>query len=307
MDWLTIAVRFALYATLTALFGLSAFALYGLRAKERVSAIPLAPWLIVSAALGVMFSLCSIDLMAAGMAGVPAWPVDQDSIGALLDGSSIGRAWEIRMIALCIAGVAAMLAKGRAPWLALVVLASGVALGTLAWTGHGAMDDGGVGGLHLAADILHLAAAGIWAGALLGLVLLVARSAYLVDSAYLGLTYRALRGFGTIGTMVIATIVVTGLVNAWLLVGIGHVANLGTTLYGRLLIAKLALFAAMLGLASLNRFGLTPTFQRSIASNNHRGALSALRQSLAVETACIVVILALVAWLGTLEPPASSI
>lgn len=306
MDWPTIAVRFALYATLTALFGLSAFSLYGLTAKERVSAIPLTPWLIVSAALAVLLSLCSIDLMAAGMAGVPAWPVDRASISALLDGSSIGRAWKIRMIALLLAGVAAMLGKGRAPWLALVVLASGAALGTLAWTGHGAMDDGGVGRLHLAADILHLAAAGLWAGALLGLILLVTRSADKLDPAHLGLTYRALHGFGAVGTILVGAIVVTGLINAWLLVGIGHVATLDTTLYGRLLIAKLALFAVMLGLASLNRFRLTPIFQRSIASNDPRRALSTLRRSLAVETTCIVAILGLVAWLGTLEPPISA-
>ena len=35
-------------------------------------------------------------------------------------------------------------------------------------------------------------------------------------------------------------------------------------------------------------------------------ALRALRKSLAVETACVAVILALVAWLGTLAPPTSA-
>jgi copper resistance protein D len=83
------------------------------------------------------------------------------------------------------------------------------------------------------------------------------------------------------------------------------VPDLGATLYGRLLIAKLVLFAAMLALASLNRFRLTPGFERSIAAADHARALGALRVSLAVETACAVVILALVGWLGTLEPPVS--
>ena len=35
-DWPLIGVRFALYATLSGLFGLSAFSLYGLKAGERV-------------------------------------------------------------------------------------------------------------------------------------------------------------------------------------------------------------------------------------------------------------------------------
>jgi len=39
--------------------------------------------------------------------------------------------------------------------------------------------------------------------------------------------------------------------------------------------------------------------------NDHGGALTALRVSLAVETACVIGILALVAWLGALAPPAS--
>jgi len=105
----------------------------------------------------------------------------------------------------------------------------------------------------------------------------------------------------------VGTIVVTGLVNGWLLVGIGNLGSLGATIYGRLLLAKLALFVTILGLASLNRFRLTPAFEKSTAADDHRGALGALRASLAVETACVVTILGLVAWLGTLEPPVSAI
>ena len=183
--------------------------------------------------------------------------------------------------------------------------AAGVAMASLAWTGHGAMDEGRAGWLHLVADILHLIAAGAWVGALLGLVLLLARPAERVDSDHLRLTHRALHGFGTVGTVVVATIVLTGLINSWLLVGPDNVLTLGTNLYGRLLLIKLALFGAMLGLASLNRFRLTPQFERSIAADDHHRALSSLRVSLGVETASVVVILAIVAWLGTLAPPAS--
>lgn len=199
-----------------------------------------------------------------------------------------------------------MVAAGRGVWLGGVALCSAVALGTLAWTGHGAMDEGAIGWVHLAADILHLLASGAWVGALVGLILLVFRSAARVDAAHLSLTHRALHGFGTVGTIVVGTIVLTGLANAWVLVGIGNVATLATTLYGQLLLAKLALFAAMLGLASVNRFRLTLAFERSIASGDHDEALGALRASLAVETTCVVAILGLIAWLGTLAPPASA-
>lgn len=305
-DWPLIAVRFALYATLSGLFGLSAFSLYGLKAGERADALALRPWLVGSGLLGLLFSGIALALLAAAMAGAPPWPIDQEAIGMLLSGSATGTAWEARMAALVVASIAALVAAGRAALLGLVAFAAAVALATLAWTGHGAMDEGAVGWVHLGADILHLLAGGAWAGALLGLVLLVVRPVGRVDAAHLTLTHRALHGFGLVGSILVGTIVVTGVVNAWLLVGLANLPDLPTTRYGQLLIAKLALFGTMLALASLNRFRLTPAFERSIAAADHHGALRALRRSLAVEASCAVAILALVAWLGTLEPPASA-
>ncbi len=297
-----IGVRFALNGVLGGLFGLSAFSLYGLRAGERTSALALRPWLVASAVLGLLLSAVALAMLAAAMMGTPPWPVDRDAIGMLLDQPGIGTAWKLRVAALAVAALAALFTARRGLWLVVVALASGASLATLAWTGHGAMNEGTVGWVHLAADILHLVAAGAWTGALLGLVLLVARPARRVDATHLALSYRALHGFGTVGTIVVTTLVVTGLINAWLLVGPGNVRALGTTLYGQLLLAKLALFALMLGLAALNRFRLTPRFEASIAASDHRGALGALRRSLGAETGCIIAILALVAWLGTLEP-----
>jgi putative copper resistance protein D len=305
-DWPLIAVRFALYVTLSGLFGLSAFSLYGLKAGERTAALALRPWLVGSGLLGLLLSVIALTLLAAAMAGTPPWPIDREAIGMLLSGSATGAAWEARMVALVVASIIALIAAGRAAPLGMVALTAGIALATLAWTGHGAMDEGATGWVHLVADILHLLAAGAWIGALLGLTLLVTRAPGRVDATHLRLTHRALHGFGLVGTIVVGTIVVTGLVNGWLLVGAGNLLNLPSTRYGQLLLAKLALFGAMLGLASLNRFRLMPAFERSIAAADHRGALGTLRRSLAVEAACAVAILALVSWLGTLEPPISA-
>ncbi|MCE3519134.1 copper resistance protein CopD, partial [Escherichia coli] len=152
-------------------------------------------------------------LMASSMAGTPAWPIDREAVGALLTGSAIGAAWKLRMVMVALAALAALVAGGRGIWLSIVALCSAVALATLAWTGHGAMDEAVMGWVHLIVDILHLIASGAWVGALLGLLLLVSRPAARVDAAHLGLTHRALHGFGAIGTVVVGTILVTGLVN----------------------------------------------------------------------------------------------
>jgi copper resistance protein D len=197
-----------------------------LRLRERGSALALRPWLVASGALGLLFSAASVVMMASSMAGTPVWPVDHEAVTALLTGSAIGAAWKLRMVMLVLATVAAMFAAGRTVWLSAVALCSAVALATLAWTGHGAMDEAAMGWAHLIADILHLLASGVWVGALLGLVLLVSRPAARVDAAHLGLTHRALHGFGVVGTIVVGTIVLTGLVNGWMLVGVGNLAIL---------------------------------------------------------------------------------
>jgi copper resistance protein D len=66
--------------------------------------------------------------------------------------------------------------------------------------------------------------------------------------------------------------------------------------YGWLLGAKLVLFCGMLALAGINRWRLTPALERG------EHAIAALRLSLCVETSAAIGILALVAWLGTLDP-----
>lgn len=298
-DWPLVAVRLGVYLSIGTLFGLAAFGIHALRAGERENSLALRGWLAATAGMGLVLSACWLVLLSSSMADLPAWSVDHTAIDAVLTGSAIGTAWKVRIIALLIAGVTVI----RNRWLPLTVLASAVALATLAWTGHGSIDEGTVGWVHLGADILHLIASAAWMGALLGLVLLVVRPIVRIDTEHLELTHRALHGFGTIGTMVVATLVVTGLVNSWLMVGVDYVATLPATRYGQLLIAKLALFTLMLGLAALNRFRLTPAFERSIAEASHAGALRKLRLSLTIEATSIVAILGLVAWLGTLAPP----
>lgn len=300
-----VGVRFALYGVLGGLFGLSAFGLYGLRAGERADALALRPWLATGGAVGLLLSTAALALLAAAMTGTPPWPIDHEAVGMLLDQPGIGTAWKVRVASLAVMLLAGLLAARRGPWLGIAALASGVALATLAWVGHGAMNEGAMGWTQLSADILHLLAAGAWIGALLALILLATRPASRVGADHLMLTHRALHRFGTIGTIVVSTLVFTGLVNTWLLVGLGNIAALATTLYGQLLLAKLALFTVMLGLAALNRFRLTPQFEAAIAEGDDRVALGSLRRSLMIEAACILTILALVGWFGTLQAPVS--
>jgi putative copper export protein len=181
-----------------------------------------------------------------------------------------------------------------------------VTIGPLAWTGHGAASEGPAGTVQLIADIIHLLGAGAWLAALAALTLILFRSVQASNEGYLSLAHRLLKGFSGAGTAIVTLILGSGLVNSWMLVGPQNVQTLILTLYGQLLIAKLLLFGVMLILAAANRFILTPAFERARHAGGASLAFTKLRQSLAFELMLAIIIVGLVAWLGTLQPPATT-
>ena len=291
------------------LFGLPLFGLYGLKGGERLhgNVLPLRALAIWLSATGIALSVLSIFAMTAAMAGVALLAIDRASVSMMIAETPMGRAWAVRMAALfgtLIIGIA--MGRRKTPtWLVLVSLGSATALASLAWTGHGAASEGVAGTRHLIADIVHLLASGAWIGALAALGALLFRPARAMSDDHIRLTHRALEGFSLIGTAIVALIVVSGLLNSWILVGPEHLLSMGATLYGQLLIAKLALFGGMLGLAAANRFHLTPAFDHAITGGGTLPAISRLRLSMICETGAALAILGLVAWLGTLAPPMS--
>lgn len=309
IDTLTIGIRFALYVNLMLLFGLPLFGLYGLKSAERLrsNVLPLRAIVIGLSATGIALSVLSIFAMTASMAGVALLEVDRASVSMMISETPMGQAWVVRMAAL-FATLILAIATGRgkaATWLVLVSSGSAGALASLAWTGHGAASEGVAGTRQLVADIVHLLASGAWIGALVALGALLFRPARSMSDDHIRLTHRALEGFSGIGTVIVVLIVVSGLLNSWMLVGPEHLLSMQSTLYGQLLTAKLALFGIMLVLAAANRFRLTPAFNRAITGGGTLPAICRLRLSMIYETSAALVILGLVAWLGTLEPPMS--
>lgn len=307
MDALAVAVRFGLYLDLTILFGVAAFSLYALRGAERVSgrALPMAATVLATAIVGIAFSLFGMVVLAAAMAGTSITEVDRATLAMLVGGTGIGAAFVIRLAVLLLAcAIAFPLRYPRSAGIAtgLAVLAAGVAVGSLAWTGHAAAGDGALGWLHLGADIVHLLVGATWIGALAAMLMLVLRSSARITTEHLRLSHRTLAGFSRTGTIVVATLVATGLINTLAIVGLSGLGGLPASLYGRLLIVKLLLFAVMLALAAANRFRLVPRFGSAMIAKDHGAALGALRRSLLIETGCAVAILVLVAWIGTLDP-----
>jgi len=256
------------------------------------------------AVLGVLLSAYGFLQSAAAMLGTGIEGVDRVSALMLLTETSVGWALLARLAVLTILGIAALTpVLRRMAGLVLLTFLAAIAVASLAWSGHGAATEGPVGMVHLASDIIHLLAAAAWIGALGAFVLIVSRRPQTPE--ILNAAHRALASFATVGAIIVGLIVATGLVNSYLLVGPRNVLRLAESDYGRLLLIKLTLFAIMLGLAAGNRFRLTPALGKAIGRDGTAAAVARLKRSLWIETCAGILILGLVAWLGTLPPPAS--
>ncbi|CAJ0791718.1 Copper resistance protein D [Ralstonia psammae] len=303
-DWLAVSLRFALYLDLMVLFGVSLFSVYGLGTADRSSAISRLYGGVAegSALAGIMLSIWNVVTMAESMTGATRYgQLTSHVFNMILTGTAVGAAWLVRVAALTSGLLMAIAWRRGARHQPIRLAASGaIALATLAWAGHGAMDDGLRGALHLAADIVHLLAAGMWVGALVAFVLLSSAERASTPDTVQTLS-RAASGFATIGTCIVGMLIATGVVNYVLVAGTSFDA-LFTTPYGWLLLGKLALFVLMLALAAGNRYRLSPRLAAAIRAGDSTRAVKALHNSLRAETCLAMLILALVAWLGMLSP-----
>ena len=284
-DLLNIILRFALYVDLLLLFGLALFGLYSFNPLLRFRRL-----LRGMAVTGALLSVAGLVLMTRAMSGetqlAALWP----HLQMMVLETDVGLAWALRMTALAIVVIW--------PGLWPASLAGAIALASLAWSGHGAMDEGWLRFWHFLSDILHLLAAGAWLGALLALVLMASGR---IGDTRLRLLADAVKRFEWVGALIVLTVSVTGVMNYLFIVGPRLDGVLFGT-YGLLLAIKVLAFAVMLVLAALNRFHLGPSLQQSLRDGQHLIAANALRRSVVMELAHALLIVAMVAWLGTLSP-----
>ena len=229
------------------------------------------------------------------MSGLPvAEAMTRPTLGLVLGGTTFGLVFAARAgLAVALAAVLVVMRRSapatRRPGFAVAAALAAGYLGSLAWTGHAVTGDEAGGPVLLAADVGHLLAAGAWLGALPALVFALGRARAANAAA------AAARRFSTLGVASVGMLTASGLVNAWYQVG--DIPGLVGTGYGRLLVAKLALFAAMLAVATVNR-GLAT---RPVAAHDH-GALRRLRRNAMLEIALGIGVIVIVGVLGVTIP-----
>jgi putative copper resistance protein D len=247
--------------------------------------------------ISVLSGLAWLFLLAARIAGQPVAEAFADGVvWTVLTQTRFGNDWVAR---LCIAILLAVFfrsseTQSNSTWQGRVVpLLAACLLGSLAWSGHAGASPGIKGGIHLVSDVLHLVAVGAWVGALPPFAMLLSFALQAANQAWSNVAVVGALRFSTLGMLSVGTLTATGIVNTLNLAG--SVPALTGTEYGELLLFKIFLFTAMVGIAAVNRLRLLP---RVADANTTRP----LRRNVVLEIALATVIMFIVGALGTLPP-----
>ena len=290
-------VRAAHFAAVIMLFGQFAYA-YAVAPDGRMPPRFRAT-LLWSLGVAIAAGIAWLFLEASSMSGLPvgeAWR--EGAVGTVLRDTHFGNVCVVRLaVAILVAGVGfAMDPMERPIARAICAIGALAILASLAACGHAAAGTGTQGEIRLAADALHLIAAGAWLGALVPFAALLRRSR--PDAQGLEDAQHAAARFSVLGVAAVAVIVFTGIVNARYTVR--TMEALTGSRYGMELLAKVSIFAVILLFASVNRWRLTP---RIATAAEGPAALRALRVNTLLELVLGLAIVAIVANLGITMPP----
>jgi putative copper resistance protein D len=173
-------------------------------------------------------------------------------------------------------------------------------LGSLAFAGHGQEGLGAERNIHLAADFLHLIAAGLWLGGLIPLAILLTYLRRFREEPWALAACDAASRFSNLGILAVSVLLISGTINVSFLVG--RIQNLTETGYGRLLVLKLVLFVTMFCLATINRHNLLPRLCDYAGNDQSCLTVQRLVRSTLAETALGLGIIVIVGVLGIMAP-----
>jgi putative copper resistance protein D len=238
----------------------------------------------------------------------PSQALSLDAVLGVLTGTQFGRVQQFRFGLLAILGAFLLFRERESDdrdWVAVRLegaLLAGALLAAFGWVGHAGTTEGPERVIQFAANSLHLLAAGTWLGGLLPLVLLLGHARQTPDPALGGGAAEAVRRFSALGLLSVGTLILTGLVNSWVLVG-SFPALVGTA-YGRLLLLKLVLLLPLIAIAAVNRVRLKPRLLA--APDGTRQLFVRLRRNVMGEAGIGAAVFLVVGFLGV-TPPAQHV
>lgn len=149
--------------------------------------------------------------------------------------------------------------------------------------------------LSTVADVVHAAAAAVWFGGIIGLLVVLRRP----TDRPVASTARIVQRFSDAAAITVAFLAAAGLALSWTATG-GSLDSLISTTYGRLLLVKVLITAAILAVAGYNRSRLVPALVDD--GDPPADGWRRLRRSVAVEAVALLVVLALTSVLVNVTP-----
>jgi copper transport protein len=241
---------------------------------------------VAALTLGLVSAVVSLGCQGLDLLGLPITEILDLAPWQAAMATTLGPSLVIAAAAMGLSGLALRLPSAKAMRTLSAVAMAGVGL-SLAASGHASTAP--PQGLTRPAVFLHAIGLAWWVGALLPLMALALRPA----EPLLPVLHR----FSRRAVPVVGMVALTGLLLA--VIQLETFSALIGTRYGWILCIKLALVAALLALAALNRFRLTPAL--ASRSQNSRP----LARSIGLECAVVVGILILVALWRFTPPPRS--
>jgi putative copper resistance protein D len=301
-----VVARLLHYAAVTTLAGVSFFPLYAYAGAEPTALLRWRQGAFLAAAIAALLSgVLWFVFSVANMSGTLADVGDREILWTVVHDTRFGSVWTARLVlSIIMAGmfwnrVVSKVGPRRdllTPVLATVLLIS------LAGVGHAQIEQGIAGMIHVLSDAGHLLAAGAWLGGLMPLGYTLTLHGRENRSGQESDLNEILLRFSGMGYVAVATLIGSGLVNSWFL--IGSVSGLFATAYGQLLIVKLGLFVGMLALAVSNRFWIVPslTTARTDDPNGSTAWAAKLHHHVVGEQVLGLMVLLVVSFLGTMQP-----
>jgi putative copper resistance protein D len=254
-------------------------------------------------AVALLAGVAALAQQTASLEQRPAAAFEPASLSRVALQTQAGIVWVVRHSLLLLLGAFLLLRADlsrRADWRAARVqamLLGGAALALLAAAGHAAAVEPETGAA-IAVDLVHLLGAGLWAGALPGLALLLTAASDERGADARPYAVLTARRFSRAALGLVLVLAITGVVTAFS--QLGSVAALLGTRYGQLLVAKIMLLAVIVAIAAVNR-RLLPQLSGDAPSIG-RPAMRRLRTLVGVEAVLALAVLAVVAVMGVTAP-----
>ena len=293
VDWGLWLVRFLGLALILGCVGGAAVLAFVVDSRETRTRML---WLVlgVVAALLAVASLALIALTGVKVAGLGLADTFRYSASREVLETSFGQVWLGRaLLALGLAAVACGAVRGRSErWLVPAVLLAFTIGITPALAGHARVE----GALAVLSDAVHVAAAGVWAGGLAFLALLLVAA----GGDRWRLAASAVPRFSLLAMVSVTALLATGVVNG--LFEVSSLPSLWKTTYGQLLLVKAALLLPLLALGAFNNRVSVPALRAATAGPELRRRFS---RAVGLELAVMVVVVGVTAALVA-EPPANA-